>query len=176
MTEQNKRILVAEIATVHGVRGLVKLRSHCEDPDLIDGICPLFTSPDGEQTLDITLEREIGAYMWLASVDGITDRTAAEKLRGTKLYLPREEFPDIDEERSYYHIDLVGLEARDQSGQIIGKVFNVANFGAGDLLEIKPSAGGQTYYLPFTDTYVPQVDIKGGFVTIFPDPDLIDPK
>ena len=40
------------------------------------------------------------------------------------------------------------------------------NFGAGDLLEIEPAAGGATVMLPFTDTTVPTIDIAGRRIVV----------
>lgn len=168
------RVCVGEITTAHGVRGLVKVRCYCEDPDLLDQMGPLFTSESGDKTLELTLEREANG-IFLASVDGIPDRTAAEKLRGTKLYLPRDMLPDIDDDGTFYYIDLIGLKAIDATGAHRGQVVAVQNFGAGDLIEIRPVTGGETYYLPFDNEFVPHVDIAGGCVTINPSDELLNP-
>ena len=161
----NARILIASIATVHGVRGLVKLRVHTDDPDLIDGQ-PLFTSATGAETKTLHLKNALtGQGVWLAAIDGVDDRTAAEKLRGTKFYLDRDHLPDTDDDDTFYHADLVGLRALDTQGHEIGTVQAVANFGAGDLLDIKPTQGA-SFYVPFHPDYVPNVDIESGMLTI----------
>ena len=167
------RICVGEISTAHGVRGLVKLRSYCEDPDLLDSRGPLFTSETGDHCLTITLHNAMGT-VWLASVEGVEDRTAAEHLRGTKLYLPRSEFPEIDAPGTYYHADLLGLRVMDKDGAACGTLRAIENFGAGDLLEIAP-VDGPTYYLPFTESYVPKIDLTAGVITIDAPPELVNP-
>src|SRR5262249_20056420 len=67
-----------------------------------------------------------------------------------------------------YHADLIGLAAVDQSGKTLGTVVAVHNFGAGDLIEVKPPAGGGTELVPFDMTHVPEVDIASGRLVIHP--------
>jgi 16S rRNA processing protein RimM len=144
---------------------LVKVSVFADDPALLDQT-PLFTSEKTDQTLTLTLKSSGGKGIWLAEIPAVTDRNAAEKLRGTELWLDREALPDIEEEDGvYYHADLVGLTAQNEAGQKIGTVIAVKNFGAGDLLEIKPETGG-SFYLPFTADFVPSVDVKAGSVTL----------
>src|SRR5262249_43354130 len=70
------------------------------------------------------------------------------------------------EEETYYHGDLIGLAAVDSEGAVLGTICAVQNFGAGDLVEIAPSAGGPSELVPFTKTHVPVVDIPGGRIVI----------
>jgi 16S rRNA processing protein RimM len=56
----------------------------------------------------------------------------------------------------------------------IGTVIAVQNFGAGDLIEIKPSAGGPTVLVPFTRDAVPEVDVEGGRLVLVPPEGLFE--
>ena len=85
--------------------------------------------------------------------------------RSRVIYAP-EPLPAIDD-GTYYHADLVGLAAELVSGEILGKVTAIYNFGAGDILEIA-SASGETTMLPFTRACVPVVDIANGRIVISP--------
>ena len=143
------RICIAKIATAHGIKGLVKLHVFADDETLANGI--LFTSESGDKTLSLKLKNQTAKY-WLAEVEGITDRTDAEKLRGTELYIDKENLPDADEDE-FYIADLIGLACIDKSKKHIGKIIAVENFGASDLLEIQPDSG-ESFYLPFTDETV----------------------
>lgn len=145
----NSRICVAKIATAHGIKGLVKLHIFVEDPQLANG--DLFTSASGDNTLTITLKNATAKH-WLAEIGGITDRTEAEKLRGTELYIDKSKLPAPDEDEFYFS-DLIGLSALDEDNKEIGKVIATENFGAGDLLEIQPT-GAESFYLPITDETV----------------------
>lgn len=141
-----KRICVAKIATAHGIKGLVKLHVYADDIALIKG--DLFTGETGDKTLKIT-PKNATAKHWLAEVDGVTERNGAEALRGTQLYIEQTALPEIDEDEFYYS-DLIGLPAIDENGKEIGEIIAVDNFGASDLLDIKPK-GVQSFYLPVTD-------------------------
>lgn len=162
---------MAEIVGVHGIKGIVKLKVFSEDPEALPDYAP-FCDAAQKRTFDL-LSVQAHGNSFLAELRGVTDRTAAEKLRGTKLYVPRERFPEIEEDGTFYHVDLIGLAARWPDGRPMGKVVNVANFGAGDLIEIRPLKGA-SFYVPFTGDAVPEVDIKSGTITIDPPPGLLD--
>ena len=84
--------------------------------------------------------------MLVARLNGVGDRNAAERLTNMRLYVPRERLPPADDDE-FYHADLVGLAARDaRTARAFGTVMAVHNFGAGDLLEIEPAAGGNTLH------------------------------
>jgi len=162
---------MAEIVGVHGIKGVVKLKLFGDNPAALTDYAPLCDAQN-KRSYKITHLHAHGNTL-LAELEGVSDRTAAEKLRGTKLYLPREHFPEIKDDKTFYHADLIGMAAVDTAGAPMGKVVTVANFGAGDLLEIKPLKGA-SYYLPFTDACVPKVDLPARKVTIAPPPGLLD--
>ena len=91
----------------------------------------------------------------------MTDRTAAEALRGTELYVPREKLPETDADEFYY-VDLIGMTAKTPDGKILGKIAGVHNFGAGDMLEID----GIDDFVSFSEKNVPAVDLKARVATI----------
>src|SRR5262249_23506864 len=73
--------------------------------------------------------------------------------------------PGADE---FYHADLIGLCAVTADGAEIGTVAAIHDFGAGDILELQPKAGGTTIMVPFTAAFVPSVDIAGGRIVVAP--------
>lgn len=148
-----KRICIAKIATAHGIKGLVKLHVYADDHTLANGT--LFTSESGDKTLSLKLKNATAKH-WLAEVDGITDRTEAEKLRGIELYTNQSNLPEIKEDDAFYIADLVGMPCIDKDKNNIGKVIAVENFGASDLLEIQPE-GDSSFYLPFTDETILEI-------------------
>lgn len=156
-----KRICIGKISTAHGVKGLVKIVPFCEDVNLLNG--KVFTEESGDKTLEISLKNPIGKY-FLAEIKGIDTREKAETLK-CSLFVSRETLPEIDNEDEFYIEDLIGLTAKDADGQVLGIIKTVDNYGAGDLLEIMPQ-GGQTYYVPFHDDFVTNVDIVAKIITI----------
>jgi 16S rRNA processing protein RimM len=160
------RVCVAQIGAAHGVRGEVRLWTFTADPMAITHYGPLETE-DGKRSFEIETVRPARAHL-VARFKGVDDRSAAERLTNVKLFVPRERSPRTEADE-YYHADLIGLRAEDEDGNEIGAVIAVHNFGAGDILEIQPLSGG-AMMLPFIETVVPEVDIKGGrIVIVLPD-------
>ncbi len=159
MAENRKDTLIVMgvITAAHGIRGEVKLKSFTEVPENIAAYGPLYLN-DGPQMLEIISLKPVKGQ-FIARLKGIRDRNAAEALKGVKLKLPRHCLPEPEEDE-YYHEDLVGLTAEDAAGKVVGRVCAVQNFGAGDLLEIRPLEG-RSFYVPFTRRDVPLVDIAG---------------
>jgi 16S rRNA processing protein RimM len=163
MTQKPQRISVAKIATAHGVRGLVKLQTYLEDPQSLNDT-PLYTSENGPVTLTLNLKNQAGRN-WIASVNGVTERNAAEALRHTTLWMDKTALP-APAEGEYFIADLIGLTAVDASGKIIGTIKAVEDFGATPLLDIKPE-NSASFYLPFTDECVPKINMAEKKVTVF---------
>jgi 16S rRNA processing protein RimM len=159
-----KKLLIADIRTAHGIRGLVKIAIHLEDPEDIESYNPL-QSADGRQ-FTIKLKNPLKGE-WLAEVNGIADRNQAELLRGIELFIDRDQLPP-PEEGEIYMEDLVGCEAINTEGHKIGEIISVDNFGASDLIEIKPIDGSKTYYLPIAEPYVQDIDLEQKIVVVEP--------
>src|SRR5690554_3797593 len=162
---------MAEIVGVHGIKGWLKIKIFSADPQSLADFAPFY---DATQTrkFDLAAVHPHG-NTFLAVIEGVNDRNAAEALRGTKLYLPRTRLPDIEEDDTFYHVDLIGMAAQWPDGRPMGTVTNVANFGAGDLLEIRPLRGA-SFFVPFTKDIVPNVDMKTKTITVNPPPGLLD--
>lgn len=159
---RDKRICVAKIGAAHGVRGEVKLWPFTEDPMAVIDYGPL-SSKDGARQFEVVRARIAKDHL-VAALTGVTTREDAERINGVELYIARSSLPPT-EAGEYYHADLIGLRAIDETGAAIGKVLAIHNFGAGDIIEIAPESG-PTLLLPFTDAVVPTVDLAEGHVVI----------
>ena len=155
-------VCVARIGAAHGVRGAVKLWTFTEDPFAVRRY-GLLSSKDGERQFEVATAREARDHL-VATFKGVTTRDEAERLNGIELYVAREKLPATDADE-YYHTDLIGLAAVTTTGDALGRVLAVHNFGAGDIIEIAPPRG-TTLMLPFSNAVVPEVDIAGGRVVI----------
>ena len=169
----DERICLGEVVGAHGVKGLVRVRAFTEEPEAVAAYGTLHDERGRPLRLE-TVGRSKGTV--LARVEGVADRTQAEALRGTRLYVSRAALPAIEEAETYYHADLIGLRAESVEGYALGPVTAVHDFGAGDLLEIElePGAGrtrGESLLVPFTQEAVPQVDLASGRIVVRP-PDL----
>ena len=163
MTDPSNLILLGHISTAQGIRGEVVIKSHTDNPADIGAYGPL-SDKAGTRTYEISVVR-VAKKGVIARIKGIADRTAAEALRGTELYIARDRLPEPDADE-LYHADLIGLEAVTTDGDIVGEVISVQNFGAGDLLEIRLVGKSRTEFVPFDDHFVPAIDLEARRVTV----------
>lgn len=161
-------VCVAEITGAHGIQGMLKFKIFSDSPESLMEYKPLYDFK-AEKEFEITHIAE-HKNSYLGRIKTIDDRNKAEALKGTKLYIHKNILPEIDDEDTYYYRDLIGLTVKNTEDTIIGKVANVVDFGAGDLLEIAQVSDGKTFFLPFKTAYVPTVDIKKQeIIVIIPD-------
>lgn len=162
MTDE-RLIEVGRVAGAFGVRGEVRITTFTEDPLALLRYRALKRA-DGSPGLTLTGGRAAKGGI-VARAKEVATREEAEALRGLKLFIAREALPAPDEDE-FYLADLIGMEARAPDGETVGRIRAVQNFGAGDLLEIAPAAGGPTWWLPFTREAAPEVNVADGFVTV----------
>jgi 16S rRNA processing protein RimM len=162
--QQETWICVAAVATAHGTRGALKLRCFTEQPEDVASYGPVFDQ-QGQRLFELTVIGPAKGGV-IAKADGIEDRNAAEALRGTELFVPRAALPEPDDDEFYYG-DLQGLTALHIDGSRFGVVKQVANHGAGDLIEIVGD-DGDLHILPFDKVTVPTIDLDRGQLTIAP--------
>lgn len=157
------RICVGAIAGSFGVQGEVRLKSFCSDPEAIADYGLLY-SEDGTKSFKVKLTRPVAGGLG-ARISGVDTKEQADALKGVSLYVDRAKLPSLPDDE-FYHADLIGLEARDTGGVLLGRVTAVHNHGAGDLLEIAGPGLKASLLLPFTLAAVPTVDLSAGRVVI----------
>lgn len=168
------RICLGKIVGVHGVRGLVRIKSFTERPEDLVAYGPLGDKA-GDRVFDVTLKGRAKGVL-LAAVAGVGDRDRAKALQGTELYVERSALPALAEaEDEFYRADLIGLAAEDPQGRPLGRVRAVHNFGAGDVIElagvprgVPVGVPGGSLMVPFTRAAVPTVDLAGGRLVVDP--------
>ena len=156
------KVCLCAIVGVHGIRGEVKVKSFSDDEKNLDRYGVL-TNEAGDQNFSLNIVGH-SKELLRVKIKGIDDRNTAETLIGTGLYVKRDLLPDLAEDE-FYHTDLIGLDAKDNNGEVIGKVNAIYNFGAGDLIEIKLS-DDKLEMLPFTTQFVPTINIKERFIIV----------
>jgi len=159
----SERICVGAITGAFGVAGEVRLKSFCADPTAIADYGPLYTE-DGSRSFVVKLTRPVAGGLG-ARVTGIQTKEEADALRGTELYVDRTRLPSLPDDE-FYHSDLIGLQAVDTGGVMLGSVAAVHNHGAGDILEITGPGRKTALMLPFTLAAVPTVDLAAGRVVV----------
>ncbi|MGE4480885.1 ribosome maturation factor RimM [Acidocella sp.] len=160
---EDRLILMGVIGKPHGVRGQLRVHCYGEDPEVLAE--HVLADAKGRR---FTLEWAHDNVAWIDELSNgaqrrIADRDDAARLTNVELFLPRSALPEAEEEE-FYLADLIGLDAHDESGKVIGKVGNVLDYGAGASLELSP--GGRL--IPFTKASVPQVRVADGYVVVTP--------
>lgn len=156
-----EQVALAAIAGAHGISGEVRLKLFAESADSLKRHEQVRV---GDRLLTLTSLK--GDRTPIARFAGISDRNAAEALRGQLLTIPRAALPPL-EAGEYYHADLIGLPCEAEGGTPLGRVVAVEDFGAGDLLEIEKPDGRRTM-VPFRAGVADLVDGR-----IVADPDFL---
>lgn len=147
----NRPVTLAAIIGAHSLTGEVRLKLFGE------GVASLKRfRAFNDSTLTLEKLKDDGKGGAIARFAEVADRTAAERLRGTPLTVPRSALPPLAE-GEYYHADLLGLPAVSSKGEALGEVVAVENFGAGDVVEIE-CPDGKRFMVPMRAEAVPEWD------------------
>ena len=166
----SNKVCLGVIVGVHGVKGLMRVKSYTEiDSDILS--YGILENDSGDQ-FEVKIKGKSKGTL-LVEVEGVTDRNTAESLKGTKLFISRDALPAPQEEEFYYS-DLVDLSVYKLDGSFVGRVIGVHDFGAGDLIDISLKDSNQTVLVPFTREIVTEIDLENNTLTIDPMPGLID--
>ena len=173
MTGKDSASASAEIAGARGLKGEFFVRSFTADPRALGEYGPLSNEARDRQ-FEIEVLGCTGNRL-VVRAEGVDDRSAAEGLRGMRLYVDRERLPaPADDE--FYYADLIGLQAelfRDGVfSHSLGRVVAVHDFGAAPVLEIA-APGSPSLMVPFTRAAVPEIDMAAGRMIVAQIPGLL---
>jgi 16S rRNA processing protein RimM len=157
-----KDVLLAAIIGAQGLKGEVKAKIFTTDPRALSRYGALHDASG--RVYEITAFRPSKEGEAVIAFQSIATREGAEALKGTELFIDRAALPETDEDE-FYHADLIGLEAQDSEGRMIGKVAAIHNYGASDVIEIT-RADGDNVLLAFTRETVPTIEIALGRIVV----------
>ena len=164
------QICVGTIIGVHGVRGDLKIKAYTDNPAALGSYGPV--SLGNGRVLNLRVKTVTPKGPVIVSAREVDDRNAAELLRGIDLFVNREMLPSVDE-AELYHADLMGLSARTQDGQTLGTITGIHDFGAGEIVEVKPPDGA-TMVLPFMTEFRDEVELEAGYVVLRPPAGMLE--
>ena len=147
---------VGIIGRPKGTKGLLRLKSFLQDDREINNFKNFYI--DEATTIKIKLVG-FDKKSPLIIVNEIDNRTDAERFINKSIFLLRKDFPD-NKTNEYYHIDLEGCKIISLKGDEVGEVINIANFGAGDLLEIEFYKSKKKEFFLFNSENFPSIDIE----------------
>ena len=163
-------LCVGVITGAKGLRGEVRVKSFTEAPEDLAAYGPV-SDATTTRTFRVKVVGTAQGQV-TARLSGIDDRTAAEALKGLRLYVPRTALPAPDEDE-FYHADLVGLSVELTGGEALGTVKAVHDYGAGTSLEVTGGSRGLVM-VPFTKAVCPVVDLTAGRVVVDPPLGLLE--
>ena len=172
-------IEVGRIADAWGIKGWFKVLSHSGDPQALFSSKRWFILPTekGVKTFTGVLklaikEAKTHSDTVVATAQGIDDRSAAEALRGARIFVARSSFPTADKDE-YYWVDLIGLNVVNREGIALGCVRDLMDTGPNSVLCVEyqlthddGSSSAEERMIPFVSAYVDSVDVAGKLITV----------
>lgn len=168
-------IAVGHVSTPHGIKGWVWVHALTDPVSNIFGYRPWYLKTrEGFRAVKVLDWREQGKGV-VAQLDLAPDRNAAEALRNLEIWVPKEALPEL-EEGDYYWSDLIDLEVRTESGQLLGSVHSLMETGSNDVLVVQGTAESLDRHerlVPWLPgTVVKNVDLAGRVITVDWDPEF----
>ncbi len=164
--EDAKRVCLGRAIGARGLKGEVRIKTFTQDPLAIGAYGPL---QDEARTRQFEISNvQTAKDGVVARLKGISTREEADALKGVEFFVDHDRLPDVEDDSTFYFEDLIGLVAINENGSALGQVVAVQNFGAGDLLEVRPATGGATVLVPFTREIVPDIDKETGWLLMLP--------
>jgi 16S rRNA processing protein RimM len=170
---------VGRITDAWGVKGWFKVLPHSASPEALFSSKRWYLQPTerGVRTFEGTLllrvrEAKDHSGTVVAHVQEVDDRSAAEALRGARIFVPRTSFPTAGTDE-YYWVDLLGLDVINREGMALGQVADLLSTGPQTVLVLAYEADGKSLerMIPFVAAFVDAVDLPGKRITVDWQPD-----
>ena len=175
MIEKDKWMSIGEIVAPQGLKGDIRIKPSSDFPERFTQPGKRWIQKAHELPTEIYLIKGTlipGKSIYVLSIEGVTNRSAAEKIIGWNLVIPVDSRPNLSE-NEYHYFDLIGLEAKTGPEKtLIGYVTDLVK-GGNDLLEIE-LVEGKKVLVPFVREIVPEIDIKEKWLLINPPPGLLE--
>ncbi len=163
-------VLVGRVIGAHGIRGSLKVSSHAESLSVYEtGKEIRVALPNGSvQTMTIQWVQPHGRGL-LMNLEGVIDRSQAESLIGSELFVDKACLPTLEQD-TYYWFDLVGLRVYNTTGTLLGRLDGVIPTPGNDIYVVKGKQGGQTRELliPAIGAVVLKIDLEGKTMIVDP--------
>lgn len=174
-------IEVGRVLGAWGVKGWIRIQPFSRDPKALFSSRRWFVRPpqaDGPRPvpatgvpalpplLRITHSKEHGDGV-VAAAQELPDRSAAEAMRGARIFIARSSFPTAGD-GEYYWIDLIGLAVVNREGLALGTVRELLSTGPQTVLVIDYEEGGkaQERMIPFVSHFVDKVELPEKRITV----------
>ena len=170
---QDDLVIIGEVVKPHGIRGEVKVYLYSERPENLKQHKKIIlqeSAGSGTKKYNVVKSREQGKLAILR-LEGVGTREAAEALQGSKIWLDKADFPELNSDEYYWH-QLEGLRVMTEAGQELGRVTNIFNTTAHDIMVV--TGAGNEFMIPVNGDIIRDIDEQGGKITISPPPGLLE--
>ncbi len=154
----------AQIVNTHGVKGLVKLNPTLSSLDPLLELNDFFW----EDGTPLSLEPKfIAKDLLVASIEGISDKNAADELKNRYIYT-QHVFESDPENDSFLYDDLIGMAVLVNQKEF-GHVKNLYNYGAGDVVVIQQEGSQELLEVPFIKKFIPEINLSKKTISLTPE-------
>ena len=165
-------IQVGHITGAYGLRGGIRVSPYSLDADALLSVKTWWLDKPSLRPVQVRNAKSHSGDVTATLVD-VSDREAAEALKGATVQVSRADFPELPEDE-YYWTDLIGLDTVNLQGESLGKVTDMMHNGAQSILRITPEADPNAApdakaperLVPFVDQYVKTVDLQARLITL----------
>ncbi|MFQ5650739.1 MAG: ribosome maturation factor RimM [bacterium] len=165
-------IAVGKIVKAHGIEGEVKVQPLTHYPPRFKELSKIQIDLPSQEVFELNITNVAirGQFVYL-TFEGIGSREEALALRGAFLNISREDLLPLGESE-YYHFELIGLQVKTVSGQVLGRVEEVMDVTANDVLVVRSEE--REYLIPMTRMVVTKLDLENEEIIITPVAGLLD--
>lgn len=163
MTPASPMVVMGKVVAAQGLQGWVKIQVFTEYLDSLLDYGDWYAGNEAAWRPAKVLEAKVHGKVIVAKLEGVADRTAAEKLKGQLIAVPRAALPEQDEDE-YYWSDLIGLTVRNLQDEVLGTVENLLETGANDVLVVQGEHG--QLLIPFIASVAQDVDLAGKMMRV----------
>ena len=163
-------VIIGAVTSAHGVRGQFKVKPFTAVAEDVASYGPVQLEDGRVLSLQV---KAVSKALVICAADEISDRTAAEALRGQTLSVDRAALPALTTDE-LYHADLIGLCVCNEADDRLGHVVGLHDFGAGEILEVAVSETGRTELYPFYAPFLIEVDLAAGRIVLAPGEEASD--
>ncbi len=164
-------VIIAEISSTFGLRGVVKANILTDFPERFDRLTEVFLAPPGApldaprtryEVMSARVQNEKQVQLRFV---GVTKIEQAELLRGFTVAVPIAEAVELPE-GEYFIFQIIGLEVYTTTGENLGRVVNVESQASNDLYVVRNPASRKDLLLPAIKDVVKKIDLEAGRITV----------
>lgn len=164
-------VQVGFVSGAYGITGGIRVRPFSDDADALLHAKTWWLDKPGLHDVDVRHAKLHGGDV-VTQIVGVSDRNVAEALKGAAVYIPRSQFPELDEDEFYWS-ELIGLAVENLQGEALGVVADMMSNGPQSILRVTPVAAtdedakaAPERLIPFVDQFIIKVDKETKKITV----------